>query len=58
MTGERYFFSDKRYLGVTWGRSFSAGAQGHSSLWCIGDRFVCTRSVQINLAPLRQFRMR
>lgn len=30
MTGERYFFFDKRYLGSTWGRSFPAGTQGHS----------------------------
>ena len=30
MTGERYFFFDKRYLSGTWGRSFSAGSWGHS----------------------------
>ena len=43
MTGERYFFFDKRNLSGTWGRSFSAGTQGHSLLWPHCTNFVCAR---------------
>ena len=37
MTGERYLFSDKRYLGDTWERSFSAGTRAHSLFGAMGS---------------------
>lgn len=39
MTDERYFFFDKRYLGDTWGRSISAGTQGHSLFGALGTGY-------------------
>lgn len=39
MTDELYFFFDKRYLGDTWGRSISAGTQGHSLFGALGTDY-------------------